>query len=145
MKKLSKILFWVLSLTWGLPMTLIGLITTIVLICCGYKPKRNMYGWYTEVGEDWGGADLGPFCVVNKYPSRHILNHEFGHAIQNCYLGPLFPFMVAIPSAIRYWYRELIVRFGKKKYYELPPYDSIWFEGLATGIGDKYWEVLEND
>ena len=28
--------------------------------------------------------------------------HEFGHTFQNCLFGPLFPLIVAIPSAIRY-------------------------------------------
>ena len=37
----------------------------------------------------------------------YINPHEFGHTFQNCLLGPLFPFMVAIPSAIRYWLREI--------------------------------------
>ena len=90
-------------------------------MCCGYRPKRNIYGWYIEIGGNFGGADLGPFCIVSTNPSRHLLNHEFGHAIQNCYFGPLFPFIVAIPSAIRYWYREIIVRTGHKKATELPP------------------------
>lgn len=42
------------------------------------------------------------------------------------------PFLVAIPSCIRYWYRELLVRSGEKKYADLPDYDSVWFEGWAT-------------
>ena len=41
---------------------------------------------------------------------------------------------------IRYWYRELIVRSGKKKYSELPDYDSIWFEGWATRLGEKHFK-----
>lgn len=143
--KLSKISFWALSLTWGLIMTLIGLITTLFLMCCGYRPKRNVYGWYTEIGSNFGGLDLGPFCIVNTNPSRHLLNHEFGHAIQNCYLGPLFPFIVAIPSATRYWYREIVVRTGRKKAAELPSYDAIWFEGGATKLGNEYYNKTKGE
>ena len=40
-KKLNPILFWVLSLTWGLPMTLFGVVVAIALIVTGYKPKRS--------------------------------------------------------------------------------------------------------
>lgn len=144
MKKLSKIFYWVLSLTWGLPMTLLGLTTAVVLLCCGKKPYPNMYGYYFVVGKGWGGFNMGPISVVSKNPSRHTLNHEFGHSIQNCYLGPLLPFVVAIPSAVRYWYREWLVRSGRKKSYELPPYDSVWFEGTATSLGNKYWEEIKN-
>lgn len=39
-KKLNPILFWVLSLTWGLPMTLFGVVVAIALIVTGHKPKR---------------------------------------------------------------------------------------------------------
>ena len=56
-------------------------------------------------------------------------NHEYGHTFQNAILGPFFIFIVAIPSAIRYWYRE----FSKKTQ---PDYDAIWFEGSATEIGN---------
>ena len=50
------------------------------------------------------------------------------------------PFLVSIPSAMRYWYREYLVRKKKKLHSELPPYDSIWFEGWATKLGDKYYK-----
>ena len=136
--KLSKILFWGLSLTWGLIMTLLGLTTTVVLLCLGYKPNPNFYGWTFHIGEYWGGVDLGPVSIVNKNPTRHLLRHEFGHSIQNCFWGPLFPFVIAIPSMIRYWYREYLVQIKKKKYSELPDYDAIWFEGQATKIGEEY-------
>ena len=141
---LSEKKWWTLSLTWGLPMTLIGLIVAIVLLIAGYKPNRNMYGYYFVVGKGWGGFNMGPISVVSEKPSRHTLNHEFGHSIQNCYLGPLLPFLVAIPSATRYWYREYLISYKNKKYSELPSYDSVWFEGTATSIGNKYWEVLKN-
>lgn len=136
---LSKSRFYALSFTWGIIMTLIGCIVSMVLIALGYKPIKNRYGWYFIVGGDWGGAlDLGPASIVCENPTEHLLQHEFGHAVQNCYYGPAFPFIVAIPSAIRYWYREYLVCSGKKQYNELPPYDSIWFEGMATELGGLY-------
>lgn len=64
--------------------------------------------------------------------------HECGHGIQNIIFGPLFPFLVAIPSVIRYWYREVIWRKDRERYFQLPKYDDIWFEGQATRWGDKY-------
>lgn len=137
--RLSKKIWWILSLTWGLPITLLGLITTVVLLCCGKKPYRNIYGWAFIVGENWGGFNLGPLTVTSKESAtRHTLYHEFGHSVQNCYFGPLMPFLVAIPSCIRYWYRELLVRSGRKEYWQLRPYDEAWFEGTATSIGYRY-------
>ena len=134
---MSKTMFWLLSWTWGFIMTLIGSIVFIVLRIAGYKPYRNQYGWAFEIGENWGGAEIGPYCIVNKNPSQHTLNHEFGHALQNCYLGPYMLF-ISLASAARYWYREYLTRIKGKKYSELTSYDGIWFEGTATYLGEYY-------
>lgn len=137
----NKFLFYLLSFTWGLPLTLVGCVVAIVLLITGHKPKKWGYCYYFEIGKNWGGLELGPFFLVNKDASNHIKNHEHGHAHQNCIWGILFPFVIAIPSATRYWYREWLVRSGRKKYSELPHYDSVWYEGEATEIGTTfmYW------
>ena len=134
---MSETLFWILSWTWGFPMTFIGSLIFILLQLAGIKPSKNQYGWVFEIGEHWGGVEMGPFAIVNKNPSQHILDHEFGHSLQNCYIGPLMPF-ISIASAIRYWYREYLTRVKGMKYSELPDYDDIWFEGTATYLGKHY-------
>lgn len=136
---LSKKIWWVLSLTWGLFLTLLGLTTALILLCCGYKPYRHLYGWVFTVGDNWGGFNMGPITVVSKTAHSSTLNHEFGHSVQNCYFGPLAIFLVAIPSAIRYWYRTIIVKTGRKQTHELRPYDEAWFEHMATNLGNRYW------
>ena len=133
--KIPKALFYILSFTWGLPMTLIGCIISLGLIIVGYKPKRWNYCWYFEVGERWGGFELGTCFIKDKTYSVHIMNHEHGHGIQNCYLGVLMPFVVSIPSAIRYWYREL--KYERKGLRPKTDYDDIWFEGSATKLGTE--------
>lgn len=137
MYRLKKWMFYFLSFTWGIPMTTIGCLASLVLLIAGRKPKRNQYGWYFEIGTGWGGCELGCMCIVNKNPSQHTLNHEFGHAIQNCYFGP-FMIFISLASAARYWYREYLTRIKKIPYASLPAYDSIWFEGSATKIGTFY-------
>lgn len=134
---MSKVVFWVLSWTWGIIMTLIGTIVIGVLRIFGYKPYRNQYGWACEIGENWGGLEIGPYCLVNKNPSQHTLDHEFGHALQNCYFGP-FMIFISLASAARYWYREYLVGIKKKKYSELNDYDGIWFENMASTWGAYY-------
>ena len=118
-------------------MTLIGGSAAFVLTLLGYKPNGKYgYCWVFEFGDHWGGASIGPVIITDKTPSVHTMKHEHGHAIQNCWFGPLMPFIVCIPSAIRYWYRELkYLRKGKT-----PPtqYDDIWFEGQATRIGTEF-------
>ncbi len=132
---MNKIVFYVLSFTWGLPMTLVGCLVAMVLLVLGHKPKRWGYCYYFEIGEGWGGLELGVFFLCNKNPTEHIKNHETGHSLQNCVLGPLMPFVVCVPSAIRYWYRTIRQKIGdpcKTKY------DDFWIEGNATKIGTEF-------
>lgn len=131
-KTLFYILFWFLSCTWGIIMTLIGAIAALVLMCCGYRPSLFGPYVYFTVGRGWGGVNFGPFFVIAEDMGTYTETHEAGHGLQNIIWGPLFPFVIAIPSFIRYWYREIIYRTNPTRYYKLPPYNSIWFERQAT-------------
>lgn len=131
-------MYYILSFTWGLPLTLVGLLVGLVLIVLGYKPKRFGWTFYFEIGKNWGGVELGLIFICSEGSSSRIKAHEFGHSIQNCFFGPFMLFVVSIPSAIRYWYREYQYRRGIRN---LPPYDSIWFEGQATQLGEWYSET----
>ena len=158
-KILFIIMFWFLSLTWGIIMTSIGAIITLGLNLvkfsaklAGYKLEiqthRNGCSFITEVGGNWGGVELGAFALCGNYSKsspnwfEHTRRHEFGHAIQHLYLGPLFIFVVAIPSASRYWYQRIMQKKGKR--FPADWYDSIWFEGGATKTGTKFVDWLEN-
>lgn len=136
-KKKFKILSW----TWGLPMTLIGHAVAVVLRWLDYTPHQWGGSTYFIVGKNWGGVSFGPITVIGENHNDYLLNHEFGHAIQNCYFGLLFPFAVAIPSVVRYWYREAVVYLGIKEQKELPGYYNIWFEKQASELGQKYIEI----
>lgn len=129
--------FWLLSLTWGCLMTFIGLIGALVCIVTGKKPKRFHYLIYFELEGDWGGFSIGPVFFVCKNSSLSLKCHEAGHGLQNIIFGVFMPFVVSIPSCIRYWYREYKIHKGLG--YTLPDYDSIWFEGWATYLGIKYF------
>lgn len=140
---MNKFRFYLLSFTWGLPLTILGCIAAFILILLGYKPKRWIHSYYFEVGKGWGGVEAGIFFFCQKGSSINTKNHEFGHAIQNCYFGPLFLPLIGIPSAIRYWYREYLVKVKKKRYSDLPDYDDIWFEGDATKRGNIYYNLYD--
>ncbi len=135
-RRLNPIVFYVLSFTWGLPMTLVGALTYLILRLSGKKPHRLGPCRFFCVGQDWGGLEMGAFFLTDKRPSPRILCHEAGHSIQNILFGPFMPLLVSIPSAIRYWYREIRRRMGKPS---KKPYDSIWFERQATELGFRYF------
>ena len=130
-------LYYLMACTWGIIMTAIGLIITLILgLVKIFIPKKIIFERYywiysITVGPKWwGGCEMGLMFLRDHNSSVNYINpHEFGHTFQNCLLGPLFLFMVAIPSAIRYWLREI---FPKK---EWAPYDGAWFEDAATQCG----------
>lgn len=127
----NKKLYYFLNLTWGLPLTLFGVIIALMLIIAGKRPKHHGGCLYFNIGKSWGGLELGLFFLTDESDSEHVKNHEFGHSIQNAWFGILMPFIVSMPSAARYWYRRLRTAFNLSN----PPYDSIWFEGWATKLG----------
>ena len=134
---LKRILFYIISFTWGGIMTAIGLL--VLLFTLPFGKFGTYHGRiYKRIGKNWGGVELGCFFLCDETAGEHTMAHEAGHGLQNCIWGPLFPFVIAIPSAVRYWYREYIYRTNKEKYWKLPDYDAIWFEGQATKWGEKY-------
>ena len=102
-KILSYILFWLIQCTWGCVMTLVGAVVALALLVTGHKPKTLGPTVYFEVGENWGGLELGAFFICSKNSSLETKLHECGHGIQNMIWGPLMPFAIVIPSACRYW------------------------------------------
>ena len=119
-------------------MTIVGLIVALILLIAGYKPTKYGGCLHFEVGKGWGGVSLGVIFLTSENPSTHTKNHEVGHSIQNCYWGLLMPFVICIPSVIRYWYREYLHNIKQIKYSDMTPYDGIWFEGQASKWGTKF-------
>lgn len=133
-------LYYVLALTWGLPLTLIGFIVTFALwIFKLFKWKKVRFESYLwiysiKIGDFWGGFETGLMFVRDWLSSEYLSYHEFGHSFQNCLFGP-FQLVWSLGSAIRYWYRKLKYENRGK----IPPtnYDSYWLEDSATQCG-KY-------
>jgi hypothetical protein len=136
MRAFKLFLFYLISFTWGIIMSLIGLV--VILFSLPFKKVHTYHGrLYATWGRGWGGMELGCFFVCGEdcqYDS--LMSHECGHTIQNCIWGPLMPFVVCIPSAFRYWYREF--KYHRKNLTPPTKYDDIWFEGQATEWGKKY-------
>lgn len=137
--KLSKDSYILLSFTWGILVTLIGAVIAAALYVLGEEPHKNRLGWVFKVSWVKGaGVSFGPFAITPKKPTAYLLQHEFGHSIQNCYLGPFWIVLVGIPSMVRFWYRDIKKKKEKISEKDLPAYDSAWFEGSATELGGLY-------
>lgn len=134
----NKVIYYILSFTWGLPMNLIGSIIALCLIIAGHKPVKYGWNYCFEFDIDWG-LELGIFFIAPR-DSIHTKNHEHGHGIQNIYLGIFTIGTISIPSVIRFWYREIREKLGYKN---KTTYDSIWFEGSASRSGDYFINSLK--
>ena len=135
----NKWAFYVLSMTWGLPMVIVGAFAAIFLRLKGYKPTKYGLIWCFEIPNiDWG-VWLGMFIIVPE-GNESVKRHEHGHGIQNIYLGFFEPVVVALPSAIRFWYREIREKNGKPS---KAAYDDVWFEKSATDSGGTFIERLK--
>lgn len=154
--KWCKIAFWIAQWTWGAVMSVIGLVflgfqaatkniekaelvegTGVVLI----KLKNNI---------TWG-VSLGMFIFEGQGYDATIV-HEVGHSVQNLVWGPLFLFVIGLPSLIRAGifgtsWAERQVAANKLKWLHLDSYYSIWFEKQATVWGSRYatalWERIK--
>jgi hypothetical protein len=94
-----------------------------------YNSKGKFYTVY--VGTNRGGMTLGDRIFISKYYHGEYLNliiaHESGHVLQSKYLGPLYLFIIGIPSLL--WAATHRWIAPKKSYY--------WFytEKLANRLG----------
>ena len=143
-KTLLKILYWILSLTWGALLSIPGLIGLAILGIAGCPIYKNGFSYIVVVGNNWGGLNLGVISFIENSGENYFQptrRHEFGHSLQNIIFGPLQIFLVAIPSVIRYWYQTMRDRRG------LPnkEYDAIWFENTASKYGTKAVNWIEGD
>ena len=129
MKSIGRWRFYALSFTWGLPMSLVGLIVCLALICTGHKPERYGHCYYMTVGKkNWGGVNFGWFFLVSPKASEKTKRHELGHGYQNaCEYGWLMPIFGLI-SFTRY----CLVNFFNVKL----DYYAWQFESQANEIGD---------
>lgn len=132
--RLKAISFCLLSFTWGLPVSIIGFITSVFLLISGHRPLKYGLCFCFEIGERWGGLSLGIFIITDKRSCESIKSHEHGHAFQNCFFGFLMPFAVCIPSALRYWFRK--IQQNNKS-----AYNDIWFERQATRLGQEFMDL----
>lgn len=141
---ISYFIFYLIQFTWGIVMNVIGLTVAIFMILTFHRPHRFKASIYFKLKcMDGSGFELGMFFLTGTDDDLYIKCHEAGHGIQNMFLGPVFPFVVGIPSFIRYWYREF--KYYKKGLEPKTDYDDIWFEGQATRLGKKYYGGIRNE
>lgn len=139
MKRENRFAFYLLSFTWGLLWTMIGLLTALVIVIVFRKEvlvvKHQGRLRIHFIKRNFGGVSMGVVIITSgEFTNQTLVRHELGHTLQSAWFGPLFIPLIAIPSGIRY---QLWSRIKKK--YPGKKYNDIWFERQATELGTLYF------
>lgn len=148
MKKIIKnTLFTLVTITWGLPLVVIGVFYLLYSIIFRRIIKvRYINGRFALTTlDDIGGVSFGLFYFVGDFDSLDIHYHEIGHTVQNLLWGPLFIFVIGLPSIVRAGFWDKMQDRHYKKYNRYKGYDDIWYEGQATRWGKKYFIDRHSD
>ena len=145
-KILRRILFYLWQCSWGGLQTLLG----FVIFLINYrKPHSFFHGAIVTEWDIGGGLSLGPFIFLNKSLPRfreedrllsreevydRMLVHEFGHSIQSMILGPLYLFVIGIPSLT--WNKT--PRLQNRRIAKERSYYSFYTEWMANSLGERF-------
>ena len=127
----TRLLFYLIQWTWGLPQNLAGFFVWIIEKCWG-SGKSEVYK--NTVVTHWKkdkSLSLGMFLFLGYGAGERLLKHEYGHSIQSLILGPVYLMVIGIPSYL--WCNVPVCgkkwREGKVSYY------SVWHERWADRCG----------
>lgn len=128
---MKKVLFIILQCTWGLLQTLVGLGFFIA------NRKRNHRMYRGCIDTQWnhhGGLSLGLFIFTppdSQSNANLIRVHEYGHAVQSLFLGPLMLFVGII--SVAWGNLPYFARLRKEKHL---PYTACFVEAWASSWGE---------
>ncbi|MCR5041884.1 MAG: hypothetical protein K6C36_07310 [Clostridia bacterium] len=137
MKHIDPKLFYLIQWTWGFPINFAGAVLYVLFAILGCRHEDFGYARITYVPWNAGGVSLGTFIFMKKdHPSADWTYdtkiHEYGHTWQCLVLGPLFWFIIALPSFI--WCNCFD---GWRKKHKVS-YFTFYPEKWANAWGQKY-------
>lgn len=122
-KGIKFALYWLVQCTWGFLQTFLGFCYFLRYAHCKHEFYHGAVLTYHD--GNWGGVSMGAFIFVNgnrpDFWQKDARIHEYGHTVQSLLSGPLYLFVVGIPSTI--WcngkkFRQMRAE-GKANYYDL--------------------------
>lgn len=139
LKGISRVLFYLIQFTWGLPVNLISGIIYLILKN-KFRTERFENAFITYIPGNWGGLSLGLFIFIadgrEDEWTKNTRIHEYGHTIQCLLLGPLYWIVVALPSAVWCNFFAGYRKRNNVSYYKL------YCESWANAWGQK-WSGLK--
>lgn len=105
MRKFKDFLIQFLMVLWQLPQCLVGLLMLPFMGKLTLVDYRN-YAWAFKGSNMMGGISLGCFVFLDTYTSKRetAIAHELdGHTVDSKIWGPLYLFVIGIPSILNAW------------------------------------------
>ena len=123
---------FVIQLTWGFPQTLLGFFVFLKNIKEPHSLHR--FSVYTRWRDDLSGVSLGLFTFTGSDCMDDMKNHELGHCVQSLILGPLYLFVIGLPSLIwnRRWTKNLKRGGLQKNYFTF--FTEKWAESIKKRL-----------
>lgn len=136
-KKINYALYTLLQFTWGICQNIVGLLVWLILGILNPRRKRAYY--HGAILTHWKfpfSMGLGMFIFYGHEGTeeeKEVKVHEYGHTIQSIILGPLFLFVIGIPSCV--WaFTPVFNRWRKAGRYK---YTDFYPEKWANKLGEK--------
>ena len=126
MKNFLQSIVNVLLYIWQLPQNLVGLFVRLI-----YKGERKIQvGGITVfyLKSFPGGISLG-YTIMVGTKDIYTVKHEHGHQIQSKWLGPLYLFVIGIPSIIWAGLYGSVIPYSHNGYYKF--YTESWADKLG--------------
>lgn len=130
---MKRFLYVLVQCTWGLPQTLAG---AVIYLLYGRGERQSFHGAAATFWKHRSSVSLGAFVFVagSPYEARErTLVHEYGHTIQSLFLGPLYLFVIGLPSIL---WAGLPV-FEKRRRAKGISYYSLYTERWANYLGEN--------
>lgn len=140
-----RILYTIWQWTWGIVQNLAGFVLFLRHLD---SPRYNYKGAVVTVWHSKSSMTLGMFVFLTDDPAcfysdmrsrcsdeeigKMILVHEYGHTIQSLIFGPLYIFVVGIPSVL--W--SFLPGCAKKRAREGLSYFDFFCERNANALGE---------
>lgn len=126
---MKKALFYIVQWTWGIIQNLIGL---VLFLCLIGRRHRTFHGAVVTTWKLGSSLSLGMFVFTARPYDLRLIQHEYGHTVQSLILGPIWSFVIGLPSLI---WCGCFEKWREKKGVD---YYSFYTESWANKLGRKY-------
>ncbi len=101
---MNRTVYIALQCTWGILQNAAGAIVYLINKKCRHERFHGAVVTYIDK-PGFGGIALGAFVFINEkggdeYWLHDTRLHEYGHTVQSAVLGPIWLFVIALPSAV---------------------------------------------